>query len=102
MSALQPLAAMRCHMHTGSVSKPRPLQVASISLLYLIPVITILQMGGTEMLLHHLGSLLSVATALATGNGHMHTLWMLFTEFTTPFINNRCDPLLEYGMQCGL
>lgn len=48
-----------------------------------------MQMGGTEMVLHHLGSLLSVATALLTGDGHMHTLWMLSTEFTTPLINNR-------------
>lgn len=41
------------------------------------------------MLLHHLGSLLSVTTALVTGDCHMHTLWMLATEFTTPLINNR-------------
>ena len=41
------------------------------------------------MVLHHLGSLLSVATAMWTGDGHMHTLWMLSTEFTTPLINNR-------------
>ncbi|KAF5829579.1 TLC domain-containing protein [Dunaliella salina] len=46
-------------------------------------------MGGTEMVLHHIGSLLSVAMALMTGDGHMHTLWMLSTEFTTPLINNR-------------
>ncbi|GFH25443.1 TLC domain-containing protein [Haematococcus lacustris] len=46
-------------------------------------------LGGTEMVLHHLGSLLSVTTALVTGDGHMHTLWMLVTEFTTPLINNR-------------
>jgi hypothetical protein len=48
-----------------------------------------LQMGGMEMVLHHLGSLLAVTTALVTGNGHMHTIWMLVTEFTTPLINNR-------------
>lgn len=46
-------------------------------------------MGGTEMVLHHIGSLLSVVMALMTGDGHMHTLWMLSTEFTTPLINNR-------------
>lgn len=46
-------------------------------------------MGGTEMLLHHLGSLMSVTTALVTGDCHCHTLWMLVTEFTTPLINNR-------------
>mmetsp|Transcript_18972 Transcript_18972/g.32443 ORF Transcript_18972/g.32443 Transcript_18972/m.32443 type:complete len:286 (+) Transcript_18972:32-889(+) len=46
-------------------------------------------MGGAEMVLHHLGSLLSVGVALLTGQGHMHTVWMLVTEFTTPLINNR-------------
>eukprot|EP00955_Chlamydomonas_euryale_P083749 363887-Chlamydomonas_euryale.AAC.8 len=46
-------------------------------------------MGGPEMLLHHMGALVSVLTAVTTGQGHMHTMWMLATEFTTPFIDLR-------------
>lgn len=53
------------------------------------PLFIATQMGGTEMVIHHIGSLFSVTTALLTGNAHMHTIWMLVTEFTTPFINNR-------------
>ncbi len=49
----------------------------------------LLQLGGTEMILHHVGSLASVVTAIVSGNCHMHALWMLMTEFTTPFINLR-------------
>lgn len=60
-----------------------------------------LQMGGAEMTLHHLGSLMAVATALFTGDGHMPTTWMLVTEFTTPLINNRwwLDKLVSSPIQ---
>ena len=44
------------------------------------------QMGGSAMVLHHIGSLASVAAALWTGECHQLTIWMLSTEFTTPFI----------------
>ncbi|KAG2482199.1 hypothetical protein HYH03_018845 [Edaphochlamys debaryana] len=43
-------------------------------------------MGGSAMVLHHVGSLISVTCALWTGDGHCLTLWMLSTECTTPFI----------------
>ncbi|KAG1665439.1 hypothetical protein FOA52_005781 [Chlamydomonas sp. UWO 241] len=46
-------------------------------------------MGGPEMLAHHLGSLASVLTAVFMQQGHMHTMWMLVTECTTPFIDLR-------------
>ncbi len=55
-------------------------------------------MGGFEMLLHHIGSLASVTAAIVTGHGHMHALWMLVTEFTTPFINMRW--WLDKGVSC--
>lgn len=68
-------------------------------------------MGGNEMLLHHVGSLSSVTAAIITGKGHMHALWMLVTEFTTPFINFRwwfdkagmkSSPLYFYNGVCIL
>ncbi|PNW79524.1 hypothetical protein CHLRE_08g358531v5 [Chlamydomonas reinhardtii] len=46
-------------------------------------------MGGSAMVLHHIGSLTCVAVAAAAGDGHALTLWMLSTEFTTPFIAAR-------------
>ncbi|GLI71148.1 hypothetical protein VaNZ11_016248 [Volvox africanus] len=52
-------------------------------------------MGGTAMIIHHLGSLASVLCAAFFGEGHCATLWMLSTEFTTPFIAFRY--LLEKG-----
>ncbi len=62
------------------------------------------QMGGLEMVLHHIGSLVAVVAAVLTGEGHVFTLWMLFTEFTTPLINNRwwldkmvCTPGSAWG-----
>ncbi|GIL54846.1 hypothetical protein Vafri_10534 [Volvox africanus] len=52
-------------------------------------------MGGTAMIIHHLGSLVSVLCAAFFGEGHCATLWMLSTEFTTPFIAFRY--LLDKG-----
>ncbi|EFJ49061.1 hypothetical protein VOLCADRAFT_104498 [Volvox carteri f. nagariensis] len=44
------------------------------------------EMGGSAMVVHHLGSLASVLSASWWGDGHCLTLWMLSTELTTPFI----------------
>eukprot|EP00955_Chlamydomonas_euryale_P083752 363887-Chlamydomonas_euryale.AAC.11 len=41
------------------------------------------------MLWHHAGTLLAVTTSILTGQCHMHAVWMLLTEATTPFINMR-------------
>lgn len=41
------------------------------------------------MLIHHVGSLLSIGTAIYSRSGHMHAVWILVTELTTPFINFR-------------
>lgn len=46
-------------------------------------------MGGNEMLAHHIGAISSVLVAVLLGQGHMHTIWMLVTEATTPFVNLR-------------
>ncbi|GLC46590.1 hypothetical protein PLESTB_001617300 [Pleodorina starrii] len=43
-------------------------------------------MGGSAMLLHHVGSLASVLSAIWWAEAHWMTMWMLSTEFTTPFI----------------
>ena len=51
------------------------------------------------MLLHHVGSLASVTAAIVTGHGHMHAVWMLVTEFTTPLINLRW--WLDKGVRTG-
>lgn len=47
------------------------------------------QMGGAEMVAHHVASLLSVLRALMAQYAHLYTLAMLSTEVTTPFINAR-------------
>ena len=59
-----------------------------------------LQMGGPEMLTHHVAAFLSVALASFTGQAHLYTLLLLSTELTTPFVNARwmydlmvCRPL---------
>ena len=48
-----------------------------------------LQMGGPEMLTHHIAAFLSVALASFTGQAHLYTLLLLSTELTTPFVNAR-------------
>jgi len=47
------------------------------------------QMGGPEMLTHHVAAFLSVALASFTGQAHLYTLLLLSTELTTPFVNAR-------------
>jgi len=47
------------------------------------------QMGGPEMLTHHIAAFLSVALASFTGQAHLYTLLLLSTELTTPFVNAR-------------
>lgn len=49
----------------------------------------IVQMGGPEMLTHHIAAFLSVALASYTGQAHLYTLLLLSTELTTPFVNAR-------------
>ncbi len=56
-------------------------------------------MGGTAMVVHHIGSLACVLSAAWWGEGHCMTLWMLSTEFTTPFIAFRY--LLDKGVGAG-
>lgn len=64
-----------------------------------------MQMGGVEMLAHHVAAFVSVAATLFCGEAHMYTLALLATEWTTPFINFRwlleklvcCTP----AMLCG-
>ncbi|KAG1677488.1 hypothetical protein FOA52_001944 [Chlamydomonas sp. UWO 241] len=46
-------------------------------------------MGGQEMLWHHIGTLMAVTTSILTGEQHMSSVWMLLTEATTPLINMR-------------
>ena len=48
-----------------------------------------IQMGGPEMLTHHIAAFLSVALASYTGQAHLYTLLLLSTELTTPFVNGR-------------
>ncbi len=48
-----------------------------------------MQMGGPEMLTHHIAAFLSVALASFTGQAHLYTLLLLSTELTTPFVNAR-------------
>ena len=48
-----------------------------------------MQMGGPEMLAHHIAAFASVYTSLSLGQAHMYTLIMLATEVTTPFVNAR-------------
>lgn len=49
----------------------------------------LLQMGGPEMLIHHIAAFVSVALASWTKQAHMYTLLLLSTEMTTPFVNAR-------------
>ena len=48
-----------------------------------------LQMGGPEMLIHHVAAFLAVALSSWTQQAHMYTLILLSTEMTTPFVNGR-------------
>lgn len=48
-----------------------------------------LQMGGPEMLIHHIAAFISVGLASYTKQAHMYTLLLLSTEMTTPFVNAR-------------
>lgn len=57
-----------------------------------------LQMGGPEMLAHHIAAFLSVGLASLTNQAHMYTLLLLSTEMTTPFVNARwiLDQMVSY------
>jgi len=43
----------------------------------------------TLMMLHHAVCLVGLSGALGTGLGHVHVLWLMLTEATTPFVNAR-------------
>ncbi len=46
-------------------------------------------LGGPEVVGHHAAALLSLLVAAVTGHGHAHTLALLVSECTTPFVNAR-------------
>lgn len=46
-------------------------------------------LGGPEVVSHHAAALLSLLVAAVTGHGHAHTLALLVSECTTPFVNAR-------------
>lgn len=46
-------------------------------------------LGGKEYIFHHAVSMYSFLLALISGKGHFYILVVLFTEFTTPFVNLR-------------
>jgi hypothetical protein len=48
-----------------------------------------MQMGGWEMVTHHIAAFLSVFVTVWYSEVHMYTLILLATECTTPFINFR-------------
>lgn len=58
-----------------------------------------MQMGGLEMVAHHVAAFCSVLTTVVFHETHMYTLVLLATECTTPFINFRW--LLEKMVQSG-
>lgn len=46
-------------------------------------------LGGPEVVAHHAAALASLLVAAVTGHGHAHTLALLVSESTTPFVNAR-------------
>ena len=46
-------------------------------------------LGGAEVVGHHAAALASLLVAALTGHGHAHTLALLVSECTTPFVNAR-------------
>lgn len=46
-------------------------------------------LGGPEVVGHHAAALASLLVAAVTGHGHAHTLALLISECTTPFVNAR-------------
>jgi len=46
-------------------------------------------LGGPEVVGHHAAALASLLVAALTGHGHAHTLALLVSECTTPFVNAR-------------
>jgi hypothetical protein len=46
-------------------------------------------MGGYDMIAHHIAATLSIWLAITSHQGHFYTLAMLATEVTTPFVNLR-------------
>lgn len=46
-------------------------------------------LGGPEVVGHHAAALASLLVAAITGHGHAHTLALLISECTTPFVNAR-------------
>ena len=46
-------------------------------------------LGGPEVVGHHAAALASLLVASLTGHGHAHTLALLISECTTPFVNAR-------------
>lgn len=59
-----------------------------------------MQMGGWEMVTHHLAASISVFVSAYYREAHPYTLALLSTECTTPFINFRW--LLEKMVQLFL
>lgn len=46
-------------------------------------------LGGTEYVLHHLLSIISISLSLYSGHAHFYIYVVLFSEITTPFVNLR-------------
>ncbi len=74
VTSLCPLSVLALQLYSNAVSCLRTSMV---------------QMGGPEMLTHHIAAFLSVALASFTGQAHLYTLLLLSTELTTPFVNAR-------------
>lgn len=53
------------------------------------PTINPMQMGGAELVAHHIAAFVSVLRSLQQQQAHTYTLAMLATEATTPMVNAR-------------
>lgn len=76
-------------LRSSSTDASLAFSLAYFALDLCVTVFTFPELGGFDMLAHHVVAASSVGTALLYGQGHAHTLFMLASEVTTPFVNLR-------------